>query len=209
MKTANAGVDFRELRGWIFSSTRVRLGTFPGGGTLNVDLRSVEETVRAARARENMATAEADAARQAREDAERLVGPAKRQAQQTSDAVGRQATERLDRLQEQLDRVVVRAKADTTRPEVAMRIRCRAFRHGGGSSPLSDEVQTPSSVLMGITQLDAIAGQFFECSRVGGQLMQMIFDQGASEELADRADELECRAWASLMNRIRVLAGES
>jgi hypothetical protein len=175
---------------------------------LNVELRSAEETVRAARARENLANAEADAARQARENAERLVGPAKRSAQQEATAVGNGATERLDRLQEQLDRVTVRAK-DAPRPEPSMRLRARVFLHGGGETVTDDDPRNPASTLMSITTLDPIAAGFYEVSRLAGQAMQYVFDNGGSEDLAARADSLECRGWASLMNRIKQMAGEA
>jgi hypothetical protein len=175
---------------------------------LSTDLRSVEAKVAEARTRETIATAEATAARQEREQAERNLGPARRAAQLTANDVANDITARLNRLEGQLDRAIATAK-DAARPDPSIRLRARVFLHGGGETATGDDPRTPASTLLSLTTLDVACGQFFEVSRVGGTLMQLVFDQGADESLAARADELECRGWAGLMARIKTLAGES
>lgn len=167
------------------------------------DIRSAEERARVARANEEKAKSAVATATTERIQAEKALGPARQAAQQEATTVNRQETERLDRLQEQLDRVIARVKADDTRPQVALRLRCRVFLHGGGAGSLADgEPSNPSATLHGILTMDPIAGALYEVVRVGGQLMHWCIEQGADDQLYARADDLEFAGWSSMIERI-------
>jgi hypothetical protein len=173
-------------------------------------VREATEAVRAAKAREAEAREAASIATAERQRAEKALGPAQQQAKQAADMLTQAVTVRLKALEAQLDRVRARDQADKLVPEPNMRIRARAFLHGGGEMADVEGRGTGSgpSGLTSLVALDSIAGSWYEASRVGGQLMQHVWDQGGDDALADRADQLECEGWRGCMNRIKFLAGE-
>jgi hypothetical protein len=164
--------------------------------------REAEQAALEARQREDAARAAAAAAKREREEAERALPAARARAQQAAADVQRQAEARLKGLSEQLDAAIRReTAADGERPSPDERLRARSWLHAGGTES--------GRALMELAALDPVLAGYLDAQQAAGRLMKWVFDEGASDDAADRADELEITAWGHAMARVKSLAGES
>jgi len=171
-------------------------------GTATPTAREAEQAVTEAKQREEQARAAAAAAKAEREAAEREIPAARARAKEAADNLARASAVRLKALEEQLE-VATRREAASAgeRPTPDERLRARSWLHTGGSES--------GRALMELAALDAPLAGFLDCQQSAGRLMKWLFDSGASDEDAGKADDLEVRAWGLAMTRVRHLAGES
>jgi hypothetical protein len=116
------------------------------------------------------------------------------QAAAAADRAERAGRRQLQALRGELAEVLAHVPDD--RPAPDLRVKARLFLYGAyGTSAHA----TAAEVLLDMTDRDPTTGRLHSLLMTAGQLVATV---------PEEADDLECRAWAALMGRVRWLAGE-
>jgi hypothetical protein len=86
--------------------------------------------------------------------------------------------------------------------DATLRLAARTWLYGGAG-------EAPGSRLMAILDDDAVGGACYSVSQAAGRFMAWCAESFAGAELSAAADVIECQAWAAMIRRIHVLAGEA